>query len=152
MCQQVDFANEGNFVEAAILDPATGSIQIYSPLVINAGMTAVGNGTDAASTSSGTTTGIPTSTGSTTGATTSTRATGRFSIASSTTASKQPTTTLAPRQAASAGFYVPPIVPTLPDNAVVGIWFGSNAVSLTLTGDTETCVNGLGDSVFGQVR
>jgi hypothetical protein len=55
------------------------------------------------------------------------------------------------RQAASAGFYVPPIVPTLPNNAVVGIWFGSNAVSVTLTGSTGGCVNGLGDSLFGQV-
>lgn len=58
---------------------------------------------------------------------------------------------MAARQAAGAGFYIPPIVPTLPNNAVVGIWFGSNAASLTLTGSTEGCVNGLGNSVFGQV-
>ncbi|KAF8548403.1 hypothetical protein OG21DRAFT_1423132 [Imleria badia] len=85
-CNQIDFANQGAFVEAAILDPATGNIQIYSPLVINAGMTPVGNGT----------------------------------------------------------------TPTLPNNAVVGIWFGSNAVSITLTGSTGGCVNGLGTSLFGQ--
>jgi hypothetical protein len=43
------------------------------------------------------------------------------------------------------------VVPTLPANAVVGLWFGSNAVTLTLTGSTNGCVNGLPGSVFGQV-
>ncbi|KAG2143087.1 hypothetical protein DEU56DRAFT_733586 [Suillus clintonianus] len=93
-CNQLDFANQGVFVEAAIIDPATGQIQIYNPLVINAGMTAVGT--------------------------------------------------------TRAGFFIPPIVPTFPANAVVALWFGSNAQTVTLTGDTATCVNGLGTSVFGQ--
>jgi hypothetical protein len=48
--------------------------------------------------------------------------------------------------------FVPPVVPTLPANAVVGLFYGSNAVTLTLTGDTAggKCVNGDGNSIFGQ--
>jgi hypothetical protein len=46
--------------------------------------------------------------------------------------------------------FIAPVVPTLPANAVVGIWFGSNANTITLTGSTNGCVNGLGGSVFGQ--
>jgi hypothetical protein len=38
----------------------------------------------------------------------------------------------------------------LPANNVVGIWFGSNANTITLTGTTNGCVNGLDGSVFGQ--
>lgn len=169
--QQLDFANQGVFVEAAILDPATGKIQIYSPLVINAGMTPVGNGTGtsttnvnpttsaSATTSAGPATGSDAATGIPASApsssmsvgTTTAAATGASDVPFSTIASAEATATKAARQAASAGFYVPPIVPTLPDNAVVGIWFGSNAVSVTLTGSTGGCVNGLGNSVFGQV-
>jgi hypothetical protein len=89
-CNQIQFADEGCFVEAAILDPATGDVQIYNPLVINEGQDK--EGVD----------------------------------------------------------FIAPVVPTLPANAVVGIWFGSNAVTLTLTGDTNTCVNGDGNSIFGQ--
>lgn len=89
-CDQTQFATEACFVEAAILDPATGDIQIYNPLVIN-------------------------------------------------------------QDKAVAGVdFITPVVPTLPANAVVGIFFGSNAVTLTLTGDTNTCVNGDGNSIFGQ--
>lgn len=47
-----------------------------------------------------------------------------------------------------------PKKPKLPKNAVVGLWFGSNADSITLTGPglaTGNCVNGLGSSLFGQV-
>ncbi|KAI6112150.1 hypothetical protein EDD16DRAFT_1604833 [Pisolithus croceorrhizus] len=102
-CNQLDFANQGVFVEANIFDPATGNIQIYNPLVINAGMTSTENNTKR-STSSG-----------------------------------------------EAGFFFPPITPTLPNGAVVALWFGSNANTLTLTGDTNTCVDRLGNSVFGQV-
>lgn len=87
--RKIDFANQGSFVEAAILDPATGSISIYNPLVINNGMVVGKN-------------------------------------------------------------FIAPVVPTLPANAVVGIWFGSNAMTVTLTGTTQTCVNGLGGSIFGQ--
>jgi len=86
---KIDFSNQGSFVEAAILDPATGDITIYSPLVINNGME---EGTG----------------------------------------------------------FIAPVVPTLPANAVVGIWFGSNALTLTLTGTTQGCVNGDGNSIFGQ--
>ncbi|PMD39935.1 hypothetical protein L207DRAFT_566806 [Hyaloscypha variabilis F] len=88
-CNQIDFSNQGSFVEAAILDPATGDITIYNPLVINNGME---EGTG----------------------------------------------------------FIAPVVPTLPANAVVGIWFGSNALTLTLTGTTQGCVNGDGNSIFGQ--
>jgi hypothetical protein len=89
-CNQTVFATEACFVEAAILDPATGDIQIYNPLVINQD------------------------------------------------------------QAVEGVDFIAPVVPTLPPNAVVGIWFGSNANTLTLTGDTNTCVNGDGNSIFGQ--
>lgn len=52
---------------------------------------------------------------------------------------------------------VAPVVPTLPANAVVGIWFGSNGTLLRLQGADFTslfsgrCVDGLGSSAFGQV-
>ncbi len=89
-CNQTIFATEACFVEAAILDPATGDISIYNPLVINQDQDV--EGVD----------------------------------------------------------FIAPVVPTLPPNAVVGIFFGSNANTLTLTGDTNTCVNGDGNSIFGQ--
>jgi len=50
----------------------------------------------------------------------------------------------------------PTVVPTLPANAVVGIWFGFNATNLTLQDSNGSlnagkCVNGLGGGdVFGQ--
>jgi hypothetical protein len=89
-CDQTQFATEACFVEAAILDPATGAVQIYNPLVINHNSTRAGVD------------------------------------------------------------FITPVVPILPANAVVGIWFGSNAVTLTLSGDTATCVNGDANGVFGQ--
>ena len=46
--------------------------------------------------------------------------------------------------------FIAPVVPTLPTNNVVGIWFGSNANTVTLTGSTNGCVNGLPGSIFGQ--
>lgn len=101
-CNQLDFADQGVFVEANIFDPATGNIQIYSPLVINAGMTSTANNTNHS------------------------------------------------KSGGSAGFFIPPITPTVPNGAVVALWFGSNADTLTLTGDTNTCVNGLDNLVFGQ--
>ncbi len=51
---------------------------------------------------------------------------------------------------------VVPTVPTLPANAVVGLWFGFNGNNLTLQGTkahtlaNAHCVNGLNQSVFGQ--
>ncbi|GCE26092.1 hypothetical protein KDA_15760 [Dictyobacter alpinus] len=50
---------------------------------------------------------------------------------------------------------IAPVVPKLPQGAVVGLWFGFNGENLTLKGDTQNlaasnCVNGLGKSVFGQ--
>ncbi|KAL4068489.1 hypothetical protein V8B97DRAFT_1872995 [Scleroderma yunnanense] len=105
-CNQLDFANEGVFVEASIFDPATGHIEIYNPLVINAGMISVNNQTN--------------------------NATKKFT------------------SGASAGFFIPPLMPTIPNDAIVALWFGSNANNVTLKGDTKNCVNGLGKSLFGQ--
>jgi hypothetical protein len=88
--------NEANkaqaaFVQGAIIDPATGAISIYNPLVIDKGT--------------------------------------------------QPA--------------AQPILPTLPQGAIVGIWFGSNGNNLTLTGTdgslkASNCVNGVNNSNFGQ--
>lgn len=36
---------------------------------------------------------------------------------------------------------IKPVVPTLPQNAVVGLWVRAKANSITLTGCTQTCVN-----------
>ncbi|KAF9273149.1 hypothetical protein BGZ68_001764 [Mortierella alpina] len=47
---------------------------------------------------------------------------------------------------------IKPVVPVLPKNAVVGLWFGANSESVTLTGDIKKCVNGLSTKdIFGQV-
>jgi hypothetical protein len=83
--------NQSAFVQASVYDPATGTISVYDPLVIDQGTT------PAAAT----------------------------------------------------------VVPTLPANAVVGIWFGFNATNLTLQDSggslaSGNCVNGLGASVFSQ--
>ena len=43
----------------------------------------------------------------------------------------------------------PPVVPTLPPNAVVAVWFGYQGDTLTLRG-AGTCVNGAPGSPFGQ--
>jgi hypothetical protein len=88
-CNQIDFANQGSFVEATILDIETGALQVYHPLVVNTGSK---EGID----------------------------------------------------------FIKPVVPTLPKKRIVGIWFGSNGLTLTLHGDTRTCVNGLSNSIFGQ--
>ncbi|WP_201364435.1 hypothetical protein [Dictyobacter formicarum] len=50
---------------------------------------------------------------------------------------------------------VAPVVPTLPQGAIVGLWFGFNGNNLTLRGGTQNlqasnCVNGLANSIFGQ--
>jgi len=80
------------FVQAAIFDPATNSISIYNPLVVDKGDNPL----------------------------------------------------------------VPPVLPTLPAGAIVGIWFGYNGDDLTLkasAGQSLTdakCVNGSNGSVFGQ--
>lgn len=89
-CHEADAAQSA-FVEATILDPATGKLLIYRPLVIDRGT----------------------------------------------------------RPAAA------PVMPTLPAGAVVGIWFGFNGDTLTLADNRNSlaqgsCVNGLGDSLFGQ--
>ncbi|HLX41265.1 MAG TPA: hypothetical protein VKR42_12085 [Ktedonobacteraceae bacterium] len=80
------------FVQASVLDPVTGSIAIYDPLVIDQGT--------------------------------------------------QPA--------------IAPIVPNLPQGAVIGIWFGFNGNSLTLQDSQGSlqeghCVNGADGSIFGQV-
>ncbi|HEY2673106.1 MAG TPA: hypothetical protein VGJ07_22450 [Rugosimonospora sp.] len=79
------------FVQAAVVDPATGAISVYNPVVVD------GNSEPAA----------------------------------------------------------PPVVPKLPAGAVVGIWFGFNGDNVTLADsggslNAGSCVNGLGDSIFGQ--
>jgi len=80
------------FVQAAVIDPATGTISIYNPLVID-------KGTEPAKT---------------------------------------------------------PVVPTFPQGAVIGIWFGFNGTTLALRDSNNSlqdgnCVNGLPGSIFGQV-
>ncbi len=85
-------ADQAAFVQAAVIDPVTGQISIYDPLVIDK--------------------------------------------------DTQPAT--------------PPVVPKLPGRGIVGIWFGSNGNTLTLQGTGTSlqdghCVNGVGDSIFGQV-
>lgn len=87
-CDQTQFADQGSFVEAAIIDTATGAVQIYHPLVINQNMVQAD--------------------------------------------------------------FIAPVLPTLPANSVVGLWFGSNAATVTLKGTIQTCVNGDGKSIFGQ--
>jgi len=89
-CNQANDAQSA-FVQAAVVDPATGQISIYNPLVID-------NKTQPA---------------------------------------------------------IAPVVPELPANAVVGIWFGYNGDTLTLAGANNSlqdgkCVNGRG-TPFGQV-
>ncbi|KAF9910806.1 hypothetical protein EC991_005523 [Linnemannia zychae] len=47
---------------------------------------------------------------------------------------------------------IAPVVPKLPKNSIVGLWFGANSDSVTLTGDIKDCVNGLSSTdIFGQV-
>jgi len=47
--------------------------------------------------------------------------------------------------------YITPVTPTLPAGAIVGIWFGTNAMTLTLAGSgAAQCVNGFEGSIFGQ--
>ena len=88
VCNEVN-PDQSAFVEAAILDPKTGHISIYRPLVIN-------QGDDPA---------------------------------------------------------VPPVVPNLPDNAVVGLWFGYNGMNLTLQAndrvlEANNCVQGLAQFAY----
>jgi hypothetical protein len=92
-CTMANFANLGAFVQATILNPATGALSVYEPLVITQGTTPA----------------------------------------------------------------APPVMPTLPANAVVTIDFGFNGTNLTQVGATPTalaqgrCVNGTPGSIFGQV-
>jgi hypothetical protein len=92
-CHETNTASSA-FVQAAILDPASGQISVYNPLVIDAGS-------------------LP-----------------------------------APGAA--------PIIPTLPDNAIVALWFGFNGNNLVQQGaspgvlEANGCVNGLPNNVFGQ--
>jgi hypothetical protein len=88
--------NESNkaqaaFVQGAVINPATGQISIYNPLVIDQGT--------------------------------------------------QPAAT--------------PIVPQLPANGIVALWFGFNGNNLTLQDNNDSlkqgrCVNGVDNSIFGQ--
>jgi hypothetical protein len=84
--------DQSAFVQAAILDPATGQISVYNPLVVDQGATPA----------------------------------------------------------------VAPVIPTLPANAIVALWFGYNGDVLTLSGAQDgvlaaaQCVNGLPGDNFGQ--
>jgi hypothetical protein len=78
--------NQSAFVEATIIDPATGALSIYRPLVVDRGT--------------------------------------------------QPA--------------APPVVPKLPAGSVTGLWFGFQGNTLTLSGASGGCVNGLPGSPFGQ--
>jgi hypothetical protein len=92
-CTMANAANLGAFVQATILDPATGKLSVYEPLVITKGT--------------------------------------RPAVA--------------------------PVVPTLPEGAVVTIDFGFNGDTLMQVGGTPRalkqghCVNGMRGSPFGQV-
>jgi len=47
--------------------------------------------------------------------------------------------------------FITPVTPTVPAGATVGLWFGSNGLTLTLTGSgAGQCVNGFDGSIFGQ--
>ncbi|KAF8949815.1 hypothetical protein BGZ46_004928, partial [Entomortierella lignicola] len=47
---------------------------------------------------------------------------------------------------------IAPVVPKLPKGSIIGIWFGANSNSVTLTGDIKSCVNGLSSTdIFSQV-
>jgi hypothetical protein len=87
-CHEAD-PNQSAFVEAAILDPKTGRLSIYRPLVIDQGTTPA----------------------------------------------------------------VAPVVPDLPANAVVGLWFGYNGMNLALEAargvlDANNCVQGLAQFAY----
>jgi len=87
-CHEGD-AGTAAFVQGLVLDPATGQLSVYDPLVVDGGT--------------------------------------RPAVA--------------------------PVVPTLPANAVVALWFGFNGDTLTLVGNgvqDGSCVNGLNGSPFGQ--
>jgi len=86
-------ANKGQaaFVQGAVVNPATGKVSIYNPLVVDQGT--------------------------------------------------QPA--------------IAPVVPTVPKNAIVALWFGFNGNNLTLQGTNNSlaqgnCVNGQQGSIFGQ--
>ncbi|HJP73863.1 MAG TPA: hypothetical protein VJ914_06325 [Pseudonocardiaceae bacterium] len=86
-CHEANAAQSA-FVEATIIDPATGAVSVYRPLILDRGS-----------------------------------------------------------RPGSA-----PVVPKLPNGAIVGLWFGFNGAELTLRGSgAAQCVNGYHGSLFTQV-
>jgi len=84
-------SDQSAFVQAAVIDPATGQISIYNPLVVDQGATPA----------------------------------------------------------------MPPVIPTLPANGIVALWFGYNGDTLKLQGADgvlagASCVNGANGANFGQ--
>ena len=89
-CHETNTAQSA-FVQAAVLDPSTGQVSIYNPLVVDQGATPA----------------------------------------------------------------APPVVPALPANAIVALWFGYDGDTLTLQADdgvlsSANCVNGFDGGNFGQ--
>jgi hypothetical protein len=89
-CHETNKA-QAAFVQAAVLDPASGQIAIYNPLVVDQGATPA----------------------------------------------------------------MPPVIPTLPANPIIALWFGYNGDTLTLQGADGVlagadCVNGIDGANFGQ--
>ena len=148
-CNQIDFSNQGSFVEASILDTDTGAIQIYHPLVVNQDNAYVHSFRDLSRPLSEVTKGLGLG-GWGVVITSRDEKSFDYSLDHSDSACSLPMNADNIFSSVAGVDFIAPVVPTLPANNVVGIWFGSNAATVKLVGSTNGCVNGLGDSLFGQ--